>query len=660
MRQKLYAYLLERPGGATSRELLDLVFTQPGADPEFGPRFLRGLLASDARFVCREPQGTWHARVHDALAQSLDETTFVVCDLETTGMAASAAGIIEIGAARVRGGRVVDEFQQLINPGSWLPPFITRLTGIDDSMLAGQPTITQVWPCFVEFLGTDVLVAHNARFDLAFLNAAAVAHGGSPLGNPVLCTLKLARRLLPTVKRRGLDALASHFALPLNDRHRALGDVRLTVEVLFHLLESLAARGMTRLDQVLDLQHHARDGRRFECPLPRDTVAALPTAPGIYYFHGADGRLLYVGKAKNLRERVTSYLSNAAHHSNKTLDLIRHSHDVRVRVAGSELESALEEAEAIRRHQPPYNKLGKHLPRIAFLKLSVADAFPRLSIARKLGAGKARYVGPFRSRDEAERVLGLLTRLFRLRTCAGRLRPEPTAAPCFQGQVGACSAPCAVRVSAPQYQQQVNDCVALLAGDTAAAEAELTRRREELTEMLRFEAAAKTQRDLRLLHMLQRRQRILGWMAAEQRFLVLQPAADHRLVLAYVILGGRLAVRDGLSDESQVDVLAARIRERFSDPACTKLGADDVDGTTIVAAWLRDRGETDGCVFQLKDDSVPATQVAEWRAACASLLVPAALVATNANLLQPVASPPQGQGQQPEQQDRRSVGAPID
>ena len=638
MREKLYAYLVDRPSGAQARELLDLMFTQPGSDPEFGARFLRGLLASDPRFVCREPEGTWHVRAREMLAQPLSETTFIVCDLETTGMAASAAGIIEIGAARVRGGRVVEEFQQLVNPGGRLPPFITRLTGIDDALLAEQPPIARVWPRFVDFLGADVLVAHNAGYDLAFLNATSVAHCGRPLANPSLCTLKLARRLLPTVRRRGLDALASHFALPLNDRHRALGDVRLTVEVLFHLLESLAARGVTRLDQVLDLQHHARDGRRFECPLPRDAVAALPTAPGIYHLYGADGRLLYVGKAKNLRERVSSYLSNAAGHSNKTLDLIRHSHDVRVRVAGSDLEAALEEAEAIRGQQPPYNRLGKHLPRIAFLKLTVTDAYPRLSIARKIGIGRARYVGPFRSREEAERVLGLLTRLFRLRTCAGRLHPDATVAPCFQGQVGACSAPCAARVSRDDYRRQVDNCLALLSGDFTDAENELTRRRVEFTDTLRFEAAAKTQRDLRLLHMLQRRQRILVWLTAQQHFLVLQPAADHRLVLAYVILGGRLVLRERLCDEAHVDALAERIRERLPHAACGALRAEDIDGTTIVAAWMRDRGERDGCVFRLEDDSVPATQVAEWRAACASLLVQPALVGADAHALQVPAS----------------------
>jgi DNA polymerase III epsilon subunit-like protein len=136
MRDKLHEYLLERPGGASPRELLDLVFTQPGADPEFGPRFLYALLAPDPRFVWRAGDGTWNARLHETLARPLSDTTFVVVDVETTGGAAAATHIIEIGAARVRSGRVLEEFQQLVNPGSRLPAFITRLTGIDDAILA--------------------------------------------------------------------------------------------------------------------------------------------------------------------------------------------------------------------------------------------------------------------------------------------------------------------------------------------------------------------------------------------------------------------------------------------------------------------------------------------------------------------------------------------
>ncbi|HVM95902.1 MAG TPA: exonuclease domain-containing protein, partial [Candidatus Acidoferrales bacterium] len=443
MRDKLFDYLMQHPAGASPAELLDLIFTQRGNDPEFGGRFLQTLLGSDSRFVCRPEEGTWVARAHETLARPLAQTRFVVVDLETTGMGVTASGIIEIGAVRIENGKIVDQFSQLINPGVAVPPFVSYLTGISDVMLADQPRIDAVWPRFVEYVGDDVLLAHNAPYDMGYLNAAALAFHGRPLPNPHLCSLKLARRLVPESKRRGLDALAALFGVPQSDRHRALGDARITVEVFFHLLERMSAQGILRLDQAIELQHRARDGRPFVCFLPRDKVDQLPLQPGIYRLFGDDGRLLYVGKAKNLRQRVGSYLGNAADHSDKTLDLIRHAHDVRVEVLGSELEAALEEAGAIRREKPPYNRLGKHLPRIAFLKLSLHDTFPRLSITRRIAGGQAHYMGPFRSRDEAERMLGLLTRLFRLRTCAGKLNPDPALTPCMQGQVGACSEPCA-------------------------------------------------------------------------------------------------------------------------------------------------------------------------------------------------------------------------
>jgi len=620
MRDKLHQYLVERPAGASPRELLELVFTQPGADLEFGPRFLHALLGADMRFVWREEAGTWNARLHEALARPLNDTTFVVVDLETTGGAAAAANIIEIGAARVQGGRVLAEFQQLVAPGVRVPPFITGLTGIDDTMLAGQPSIGEVWPWFLDFLADAVIVAHNAAFDLAFLNAAALAQSGRALPHPHLCTLRLVRRLLPQVRRRGLDVVAGHFGVPASDRHRALGDVRITVEVFFHLLELLAARGITHLHEVLDFQHHARDGRRFVCPLPREKVEQLPSAPGIYHFFGADGCLLYIGKAKSLRQRVGSYLSNAAGHSNKTLDLIRHIADVRVQVAGSELEAALCEADAIRAHKPPYNRLGKHLPRIAFIKLWMGDVYPRLSITDKLAVGKARYIGPFRKREQAEEVVGLLSRQFRLRTCSGALRPDAAVTPCFQGQVGACTAPCAARVTVAEYREQVDRCLAVLNGHTQPAIAELLGRRGDHAAALRFEAAARVQRDLDLLELLLRRQRTLGWIVGQQNFLVLQPGVERRSALAYVVLAGRLALRERLSDGAQVEALAAAIRERFAAYQGTSIRRDEVDGTHVIAAWLRHRGDAEGFVFRLESADVAAHEVAEWRTACHSLL----------------------------------------
>ena len=275
MRQKLYDYLQRRPSGAAPDELLPLVFAQAGRNSEIGNRFLRTLLGADGRFVWDEADGTWRVCAAAPPKEALAETTFVVVDVETTSRGTAATEIIEIGAARVCGGRVLEEFSELVSGGVPVPAFVRGLTGIDDRMLATAPPLREVWPRFLRFLGEDVLVAHNAVFDLALLNAAATALSGAALANRHLCTLRLARRLLPEVPRRGLDALAAHFGIPEGNRHRALGDVRITVEILFQLLERMAVVGIVRLEQALDLQGQARDGLQFRCLLPRDTVRRL-------------------------------------------------------------------------------------------------------------------------------------------------------------------------------------------------------------------------------------------------------------------------------------------------------------------------------------------------------------------------------------------------
>ncbi|MBI4518704.1 MAG: GIY-YIG nuclease family protein [Deltaproteobacteria bacterium] len=624
MRETLHRYLLTRPGGATTGELLDLVFTQPGGDREFGPRFVQALLAGDPRFsFCRAEQ-RWVATVHAALARSLAETAFVVVDVETTGGAPQRGdSIIEIGAVRVEGARVAERFSCLVNPARSLPRFITHLTGITGEMLAGQPLLAEAWPAFMEFAGDRVLVAHNARFDLGFLNAAAQAQLGRPLHQPHLCTLQLARRLLPQLRRRGLDAVAAHFGIALVDRHRALGDALITAEILLHFLDLLAARGSTRLDQALALQANARDGRVFFCPLPRQAIAALAPAPGVYRFYGEDGRLLYIGKAKNLRQRVSQYLSNANGHSDKTLDLIRHIHRLDTEHAGSELEAALREAEAIRSEQPPYNRLHKHLPQIAFLKLTADARFPRLLATCRAAARGGQYFGPFRSRESALRAMALVARLFKLRTCAGRLRPNPEATPCLQGQTDACTAPCASRVAAAQYGEQVEAFRRLLAGDPAQthwARGELTRQRTAHAEALRFEAAARAQRDLEELERLLKRQRTLGWVVAQHNFLVLQPHHRGGAALAYLVVSGRLIERRTLQGVEDLLALAQRVSECIQANADAPVADADVAGTTILAAWLRDRGERDGFVFRLQDASAASQQLSEWEAALSSIL----------------------------------------
>jgi DNA polymerase-3 subunit epsilon len=620
VRDKLHAYLLERPAGATARELIDLVFMRPGSDPEFAPRFLHALLGDDPRFAFDRTTGRWTAAAHADLAQSLADAHFVVVDLETAGGApVYGEGIIEIGALRLHAGRIVDQFQALVDPGRRVPTFITQLTGITDDMLAGCAAIDAVLPRFVDFAADSVLVAHNAAFDFAYLDAARLRLDGAVFAQQRLCTLRLARRLLPQLRRRSLDALAGHFGIPLVDRHRALGDARITAELFFHLLELLRARDIVRLDQLLDLQDRAADGARFICLLPRASVARLPHTPGIYRFTGEDGGLLYIGKAKNLRQRVGSYLYNSSTHRRTVLDLIRRVRNVEVEPAGSELEAALREAEEIRRCRPPYNRLGKHLPQIAFVKLTTGDPFPRLAVVRRLGR-RGRYFGPFRSRPSAQHAQALLARLFRVRLCPGRLRPSADATPCLQGQIGACSIPCAARVTREDYAGQVAAVESFFNGESAHAEADLIQRRDAHSAAQRFEAAARAQRDLELVRRIHRRQRTLGWIVARQHFMVMQPVADRDHALLYAVLHGRLSLRAALRTRAELAAFAARLAPHLATTHAPVLQAEEVDGTVIVAAWLRDRGERDGYVFSLDPAVPPEGQLPEWGAALDSLL----------------------------------------
>ena len=181
----------------------------------------------------------------------LSEITFVVLDLETTGFVPGSDRIIEVGAAKIRGGVHLDTFQRLVQPGVELPPAITELTGITDAMLVGAPVIGEVLPELLTWIGDAVVVGHNLGFDTAFLDAALVDSGQPPLGGDRVDTLFLARRLvLGKVPDMRLATLAAHFDSRAEPTHRALDDALATVDVLGALLERAAARGVVTLEDL--------------------------------------------------------------------------------------------------------------------------------------------------------------------------------------------------------------------------------------------------------------------------------------------------------------------------------------------------------------------------------------------------------------------------
>jgi len=193
----------------------------------------------------------------------------------------------------------------------------------------------------------------------------------------------------------------------------------------------------------------------------------------------------------------------------------------------------------------------------------------------------------------------VLGRLFGLRTCPGRLAPSPDVTPCLSGQVGACSAPCAARVDADAYGRQVGELLGFLDGGDERALATLADRRDRLAAELRFEAAARAQRDIELLEEVRRRRRTLSWVVTRQNFVVLLPTLSRDAALFYAVLGGRLAVEARLTATSDLTAVVALVRERWAHYQDLPLRREDVDGTTILAAWLRDRRAQDGILLPL-------------------------------------------------------------
>ncbi|MGH7564247.1 MAG: 3'-5' exonuclease, partial [Gemmatimonadota bacterium] len=213
---------------------------------------LATLLDGDAAFA-RAGLG-WRLAPGPLLpACGIGKAPLVVVDVETTGGRPPGDRITEIAAVRLQGGRVEAEWSSLVNPGRSIPWFVQRLTGIDAGLVASAPIFADVADDFLEFLGGATLVAHNVHFDWRFLNAELLRSRDGALVNSRLCTVRLARALLPNVRRRSLDSLAWLFGITVEGRHRALGDARATARILLYLLEVADERGIRTEADLIDL-----------------------------------------------------------------------------------------------------------------------------------------------------------------------------------------------------------------------------------------------------------------------------------------------------------------------------------------------------------------------------------------------------------------------
>ncbi|WP_026123040.1 DEDD exonuclease domain-containing protein [Nocardiopsis halotolerans] len=503
------------------------------------------------------------------LGTPLAAATFVVLDLETTGTSASGSRITEVGAVRVRGGEVVDEFSTLVNPGTPIPANITLLTGITQSMVATAPSMEEVLPGVLAFLDADpgtVLVAHNAPFDTGFLRAACERHGVDWPGYPVVDTLRLARAVLARGETRNhkLGTLAAHFGVRVTPNHRALDDARATVGVLNGLVERLRPLGVSSVEELRAVTKPPTKAQRSR----RHLAEGLPEEPGVYVFTDARGASLYVGKSKNLRRRVRSYFT-AAENRQRIREMAGLVEGVTPIVCASELEASVRELRVIAERKPPYNRRSRNPERASWVKLTT-DAYPRLSVVRTVKGDGAPHIGPYASAREAEQAREALLHVFPLRQCSHTFRPGAGTAPevvaggarwtgaCVLAQLGRCGAPCDGTESLDEYTVHAEAARAAMTGDPAPVVDAHTARIAELASALRYEEAANlrdrltafvrgARRAQRLTaiaavpHLVAARRTVAGWETCVVRHgrlaaaAVLRPGTDPAAFLASLV-----------------------------------------------------------------------------------------------------------------------------
>jgi DNA polymerase III subunit epsilon len=516
---------------------------------------------------------------------SLLTQPFSVVDVETTGASAIYDRVIEVAAVRLEGGRIVDRWESLVDPGIPVPPFITRLTGIDDRTVRGRPTFGRLVPRLQEALGDGPFVAHNVSFDYAFLRHG-LTRAGASLDLPRLCTLRLARRLVPRLRSHRLSTLLAHFGIETGRRHRALADAEGAALLLLRLIEVAADRGIATLDELLLLQ--GRAVTRHPRGVDESVLEALPAGHGVYLLKDAEGHVVYVGKSVHVRQRVREHLRGGSPDQPRLRRRLHAIVDVEAIETGSELEALFLESRLIKRYLPDANLLQRNDRDYPFIRIDVADPFPRLEATREPPIDGALHFGPFRRRATAAGAVDFLQDQLRLRRCTDPIRPGQSA--CALLDLGKCLGPCIGAVDGAEYRAAVRRAADLLRGRDGSLLDELTRRRDELAEELRFEEAARLRDRIRELEHVVGVQRRLD-AVAERNLAIVAPSPRPKHRELFLIRNGQLVHQLSAPTGLRRTTVAKLLGEIFAARPARAVTREAVDEMHLLDGWLRRHGE---------------------------------------------------------------------
>ena len=373
---------------------------------------------------------------------------FAIVDIETTGGYAAANGIIEIAVFISDGEKILNEFHSLINPYYTIPRFIESLTGITNAMVENEKDFKSVAAELYDLLHDKIFVAHNVNFDYSFVNHHLLACGYQ-LCCKKLCTVRLGRKIVPGLKGYGLGKICKHLGIEIEERHRAKGDARATAILLHYLL---------KMDTNGDVQTMLKGGSK-EQFLPPNVVASdikkLPAQPGVYYFHDKKGKVIYVGKAKNLSKRVNSHFSNNKPNRQKQ-EFLKKIYHVSFQVTATELMAFVLESTEIKKLWPDQNRSQKRFePAYGIYSFEDSNGYMRLFIEKVRKNLKPLY--KFASLSEGYSSLRKMVAEYDL--CPKLCFLQSGNIECQSLASNACKGACEQRESSEDYNARVFDCI---------------------------------------------------------------------------------------------------------------------------------------------------------------------------------------------------------
>jgi DNA polymerase-3 subunit epsilon len=528
---------------------------------------------------------------------SLEKAAFSVVDVETTGLSANKNRVIEIALVKIENLKITDKLNYLINPQTYIPPFITSLTGISNDDIIGAPIFSEIVDEIISFTDNTILTAHNFSFDSSFLNTEFMISGREFINENSCCTLKIARKIYPTLKSKSLSSVAQSLNLKNTNAHRALGDAEITAKVLIKMIKELQkSDSIKTVGELLSYQKGLNESPLLNVKKElQEDFRSLPNAPGIYYFTNRKDEIIYVGKAKSIRDRVKTYFSTSA--PRKAHKIIKQAVRLKHIITNSELTALLTEAETIKILEPKHNAQLKKFGNKYFIRITKSHKAPLIELTNHFDFDGNDYFGLFISRKKAVEIIEFINKAFAVRECTDKEFKKGKT--CFLFDIHRCMGPCVeVEEHKTKHADELEKVYEFLYGKNQFALDRLLNKMKDYSARQKYEQAAEIKELVDFILDQTHKSSILAEPVNRANILF---EISSRFENDYVLmLEGKFYIKKYLHDKK--DKFEQALDDYYSDTIKSDLNPtkEDLEKMKITLNWLvKNRNQVK--VFYLKD-----------------------------------------------------------